>query len=158
MKRSGKFYRDNEAEVMKALGLRPTKNSGSGWIEKEDGENDNVICQLKSTDAASISVKLQDIHTLQYNADVSHKIPVFAVQFLSTGETFLLISPQHICDVAQYLETGEKRTDDNLLGDITKAPHKSNKRVIASVGSSENARVAFYQKEQQKRNKFKSAK
>lgn len=32
MLRSGKFYRRNEAEVMKSLGLRPTKNSGSGWI------------------------------------------------------------------------------------------------------------------------------
>ena len=27
MKRSGKFYRKNEAEVMRALGLKPTKNS-----------------------------------------------------------------------------------------------------------------------------------
>ena len=50
-KRSFKFYRQNEAEVMKSLGLKPTKNSGSGWIEKEDGQNDYIICQLKSTDA-----------------------------------------------------------------------------------------------------------
>lgn len=28
MKRSGKFYRRNEEEVMLALGLKPTKNSG----------------------------------------------------------------------------------------------------------------------------------
>ena len=27
IKRSGKFYRKNEAEVMKSLGLKPTKNS-----------------------------------------------------------------------------------------------------------------------------------
>ena len=32
MLRSGKFYRRNEAEVMKSLGLRPTKNSGSSWV------------------------------------------------------------------------------------------------------------------------------
>lgn len=32
MLRSGRFYRRNEAEVMKSLGLRPTKNSGSGWV------------------------------------------------------------------------------------------------------------------------------
>lgn len=31
-KRSTKFYRRNEAEVMKSLGLKPTKNSGSGWV------------------------------------------------------------------------------------------------------------------------------
>lgn len=52
MKRSGKFYRKNEAEVMESLGLKPTKNSGSGWVEKEDGQSDEIICQLKSTDAA----------------------------------------------------------------------------------------------------------
>lgn len=32
MKRSGKFYRTNEKEVMQRLGLVPTINSGSGWI------------------------------------------------------------------------------------------------------------------------------
>lgn len=32
MKRSGKFYRKNEADVMKMIGLNPTKNSGSGWL------------------------------------------------------------------------------------------------------------------------------
>ena len=35
MKRSGKFYRNNEKEVMRALGFKPTFNSGSAWIEKE---------------------------------------------------------------------------------------------------------------------------
>lgn len=35
MKRSGKFYRRNEEEVMKSLGLEPTPNSGSGWIVKK---------------------------------------------------------------------------------------------------------------------------
>ena len=39
MKRSGKFYRKNEKEVMESLGLKATYNSGSGWIEKEDGQN-----------------------------------------------------------------------------------------------------------------------
>ena len=61
MKRSGKFYRNNEAQVMKSLGLTPTKNSGSGWIEKEDGQSEHVICQLKSTDANSIKVNKKDL-------------------------------------------------------------------------------------------------
>lgn len=29
-KRSTKFYRKNEADVMKRLGFKPTKNSGAG--------------------------------------------------------------------------------------------------------------------------------
>lgn len=106
-KRSGKFYRKNESEVMKSLGFEPTPNSGSGWIVKEDGVSDECMCQLKSTDAKSIKVNLQDIHTLEYNSGVEHKIPVFAIQFLSTNEVFLLIKPEDIQDVSKYLKTGE---------------------------------------------------
>ena len=61
-KRSGKFYRRNEAEVMESLGLKPTKNSGSGWIEKSDGQSEHVICELKSTDAKSYRLTLEDFH------------------------------------------------------------------------------------------------
>lgn len=31
-KRSTKFYRKNEVEVMTSLGMKATKNSGSGWV------------------------------------------------------------------------------------------------------------------------------
>ena len=31
-KRSTKFYRKNEIEVMESLGMKGTKNSGSGWV------------------------------------------------------------------------------------------------------------------------------
>ena len=89
-KRSTKFYRKNEQEVMEALGLRATKNSGSGWIEKEDGQNDYLICQLKSTDAQSIRINQKDIRILESNANVAHKIPIFAIQFLNTGEVWLM--------------------------------------------------------------------
>lgn len=107
MKRSGKEYRNIEKDVMKMLGLEPTKNSGSGWIEKEDGQSDNVLCQLKSTDAGSIKVSKYDLDTLQYNAMVSHKLPVFVIQFLASNELYLVIKPENIDDIAKYLKTGE---------------------------------------------------
>lgn len=106
-KRSGKFYRKNEQEVMEMLGFKPTPNSGSGWIVKEDGQNENAICQLKSTDAKSIKINQKDIETLEYNAMVSHKIPVFAIQFLDTNEIFLLIRPEHLEDVSKVIK-GER--------------------------------------------------
>ena len=104
--RSFKFYRKNEEEVMKSLGLKPTKNSGSGWIEKEDGQNDYVICQLKSTDAQSIKVNQKDIRTLEKNAMIEHKIPMFAIQFLNTGEVWLMLKPDDLPDSAEYILTG----------------------------------------------------
>lgn len=120
MKRSGKFYRKNEKEVMEQLGLEQTLNSGSGWIEKEDGQSECVIAQLKSTDAQSIKVELKDIHTLEYNAEVVHKLPVFVVQFLASGETFLLVRPELLEELAQYLQTG--KVVDNRLFTIEDVP------------------------------------
>nr|DAV38791.1 MAG TPA: HOLLIDAY JUNCTION RESOLVASE junction resolvase, HJC, HYDROLASE [Caudoviricetes sp.] len=112
MKRSGKFYRRNEAEIMQILGMKPTKNSGSGWIEKEDGQNDNVICQLKSTDANSIKINKKDIDTLNYNASVSHKLPVFAIQFLQSNEVYLLLKPENLSEVIEYINTGEVKNNN----------------------------------------------
>lgn len=114
MRRSGKFYRKNEEEVMRSLGLEPTKNSGSGWIEKEDGQSENVICQLKSTDANSIRFKLEDWQTLEYNAGVSKKLPVFALQFLQTGDVFLLVRPDDLKAAARFLETGDYNAPETV--------------------------------------------
>ena len=95
-KRSTKFYRKNEAEVMKRLGFSPVVNSGAGWIGKEDGESDKVICQLKSTDRESISIKQHDLHTLEIHAAESHKLPVFAIQFLNRDEVWLAVKESDV--------------------------------------------------------------
>lgn len=105
--RSGKWYRKNERSVMELLGLTPTKNSGSGWVEKEDGQSDDIICQLKSTDAMSIKVNLSDIQTLEYNAQVAHKLPVFAVQFIGTDDVFCVVRPELLKQIAKYIQTGK---------------------------------------------------
>ena len=158
MKRSGKFYRNNEAQVMKSLGLTPTKNSGSGWIEKEDGQSEHVICQLKSTDANSIKVNKKDLDVLSYNAAVTHKIPVFAIQFLQSNEVYLIVKPEVLCDAAKYIETGEYDSgqsqlefmgiDLSELEDTTTSP----KRVIKS---SSNARDKFHEERDKKFQKEK---
>lgn len=96
----------NEREVMESLGLRQVAGSGNGWVSKEDGENEHVLCQLKSTDKKSYSVKKEDIDTLEQNAAMSHKIPVFAVQFLGDNATYLLVSPENLQELARYLNTG----------------------------------------------------
>ena len=121
-RRSIKFYRKNEAEVMKRLGFRPTPNSGAGWISKEDGQNEQCICQLKSTDKQSISIKQNDIHILEQNAAVAHKLPVFALQFLNTGEVWVMIKPEDLGliqslvegdDISEQLQSGFDSDVDN---------------------------------------------
>lgn len=91
---------------MKRLGLEPTPNSGAGWKHKEDGQSEQLIAQLKSTDAKSMRFNLDDFHKLEYNAIVAHKIPLFVMQFIESNDIFILIKPADLPSVAQYLETG----------------------------------------------------
>lgn len=140
MRRSGKFYYRNERETMEMLGMRQVPGSGNGWVAKEDGENERLLCQLKSTDGNSIGVKKIDIDKLLLNAETEHKLPVFAVQFLKSGEVYLLVRPIDIEEVAEYLDTGVvKRSKEDDIVEVKKA--KAKKKPV--VRSSESARERF---------------
>lgn len=140
VKRSARFYRKNEAEVMEFLGLTPTKNSGSGWVEKEDGYNEHVLCQLKSTDKNSIKIDLLDVEKLEYHATVGHKIPIFAIQFLKNISdidmgTYLLIKPSDLIQVANYINNPCKPMANNIklnLNDSGASKDIINDEVISS--------------------------
>lgn len=95
-KRSTKWYRKNEAEVMKRLGFKETRNSGATWIEKGDGQNEHCICELKSTDKESYSLKQTTLHVLEAQAIEAHKLPVFALQFINTDEVWLAVKETDI--------------------------------------------------------------
>ena len=158
-KRSFKFYRENEREVMEALGLKPTKNSGSGWIEKEDGQNDYVICQLKSTDAQSIKVNQKDIRILEKNARIEHKIPMFAIQFLNTGEVWIMLRPEDISDTSEYILTGD--IHNNRLKDLGINLDDSDELESVNVNtikSSSKSREKFFDERNKKYDKIRSAK
>ena len=118
---------------MKSLGLEPTPNSGSFWIVKEDGQNENVICQLKSTDKSSIKINKLDLDKLEYNSIVTHKIPVFAIQFIESNEVYLLIKPENITELSEYLNTGHVVAQQhNPITDITDIKQAKPAKVIKS--------------------------
>lgn len=104
-KRSTKWYRKNEVEVMHRLGLKPTRNSGAGWIEKCDGEDRHFICELKSTDNESFSIKQSVLHVLEHHALEAHKIPLFAFQFINRDEVWVAIKEE---DIQAYRELIER--------------------------------------------------
>lgn len=103
-KRSTKWYRKNEAEVMHRLGLKPTRNSGAGWIEKCDGENEHFLCELKSTDNESFSIKQNVLHVLEHHALEAHKIPLFAFQFINRDEVWVAIKEEDIQTYRELIE------------------------------------------------------
>lgn len=152
MKRSGKFYYKNEREVMESLGLKQVKGSGNGWVEKEDGESEFILCQLKSTDANSIRVQQVDIRKLEEHAQTSHKTPVFAIQFLNTGEVWLMAKPDDFPYVSEYITTGKTEKRENVIE--VKDVKQKKKRVISSSAS---AREQFEQERRNKYDKTKSA-
>lgn len=104
-RRLNRYWTKNEKEVMRKLGLNPVPGSGSGELHKEDGENDYILCQLKSTEAASISINKLDIEKLLYHSELDNKIPVFAIQFLN-GPILLATVPEELGNISQYLNRG----------------------------------------------------
>lgn len=109
---------------MKSIGLNPTMASGSWFTEKEDGQNEHIIAQLKSTDANSIGIKLQDICALEYNAGVAHKIPIFIIQFLKSNDIFILTRLSDINDVAKYIKTGNSEKRETIEVETTAVVEK----------------------------------
>lgn len=162
MKRNTKWYRKNEAEVMESLGLTPTKNSGSGWIEKADGQNEDVICELKSTDANSYRLHLQDLQKLQHHSNVSHKVPVFAVQFIQAEEVYLVVKPEDLMDLAKGLAEGFKEVNKQRLLDleniyIDDIPDSKPTKPTKTIKSSKSARNRFHSEREAKYNKERKA-
>lgn len=154
-KRSGKFYYKNEREVMESLGLKQVPGSGNRWdTSKEDGENDFILCQLKSTDAQSIRVQQVDIRKLEEHAALSQRFPVFAIQFLNTGEVWLMAKPDDFADVANYIKTGKCDKPKEPIVNTVETKTKVTKKKIVS---SSDAKAQYYKELEQKYDKTKKA-
>lgn len=122
VKRTTKWYRKNEAEVMHRLGFKPTRNSGATWIDKGDGQNEHCICELKSTDKESYRLEQTTLHTLEANAIEAHKLPVFALQFLNVDEVWLAVKETDIEAFKQLVRVSvlEELIDNAYFYDVKK--------------------------------------
>lgn len=124
-------------------------------IVKEDGQSEEIICQLKSTDANSIKVNKSDLDTLEYNSLVSHKLPVFVIQFLQSNQTYLVLKPEDLSDIVKYINTGEI-SQNRFLGiemvdvEVEEKEKTQPRRIISS---SSKAREAFNKKNDEKYSK-----
>lgn len=152
-KRSTRFYRKNEAEVMHRLGINPTINSGAGWIQKEDGESDLFMCQLKSTDNKSISVKQEDINALEYHACTSHKIPIFALQFLTTDSVYVMIPEEEFNEYQEYKKAKQNETfsQKSVDNEEEKEYNKDTQKVNRDINKMRSTREQFYKQREQER-------
>ena len=141
--KKAKFWFKNEKEVMRSLGFEPVKGSGSGWIHKEDGESEFALAQLKSTEAESYRVNYLDIEKLEYHASVSHKLPVFVIEFLNRG-TYLMFNVNDLCNLYQFLVSNKIEMKEREIEYEEGAVKRER------VKSSKNDRYEFYQEREKK--------
>lgn len=150
--RNAKWYFKNEKEVMESLGLKSTPGSGNKWVHKEDGENDYIISQLKSTDKESFKLNLLDLQKLEYHALVANKTPLFILEFLSNGSKYAIINLEDIPKINQYLTLGKVENDlEIVLDNHEEIKPKVKKKIV----SSKSAREKFYE---EKRKEWESKK
>ena len=151
VKRSGKFYNKNEKRVMKLLGLTPVPMSGAGWIHKEDGESDTCIAQLKSTDSDSIRIQKLDLEKLEYHSSVSHKLPIFILQFLSDDSIYAVL-PIDCLDKFVTLSPAAADLKSNIILNDKQTTAVKHKVIKSSSSSSRNK---FYERREAHWNKQK---
>ena len=167
-KRSGKFYSQNEKRTLKALGLTPAPASGAGWVVKEDGENETLMVQLKSTDSLSYRLSRLDMKKLEFHADVSHKVPVFLVQFLKDDRLYAIVDVKNIDDLFYGLKGIKPNTTSVDIAsikediastskekkeEIYKEEKRENKAPI--IKTSKSSRDSFFKEQEKNRKKFK---
>lgn len=143
-KRNGKFYNKNEKEIMKSYGLDATPMSGAGWLIKEDGQNEHIIAQLKSTDSNSYRISLDDIDKLEYHALVENKIPLFIIEFLQRDERYFIIRPADLMKLSKYLKIGEYK-ETNILNELNVNEENIENDKIKKITSSKKATKKFYE-------------
>lgn len=151
-RRTGKFYSKNEKEIMNRYGLKATPMSGAGWIAKEDGYNDYVLAQLKSTDANSYKLLLDDIDKLEYHAIVENKIPLFIIEFLQRDEVYFVLKPNDLVKLSKYLELGEYK-ETKILNELNEKKEKELNNKRKKIESSNKARKRFYKELEEERKK-----
>ena len=143
MKRSGKFYSKNEKETLSKLGLRPIPFSGAGWVEKEDGENEFSLVQLKSTEASSYRVDMLDIKKLEYHASVSNKVPIFLIQFLKYDKIYALVNLEDLDELHEIFNN-----EDNVVRKKGSDSYEEVAVVKKMVSSSSKARKQFFEEKE----------
>ena len=77
---------------------------------------------------------------------------MFAIQFLNTGEVWLMAKPEDFTSVAQYIDTGICEVKESIEVEDIKLKVKN------KISSSESARKAFNEERNKRFDKTKSAK
>ncbi len=80
--------------------------SGNGWVRKGDVRSAQELWECKITSAKSFSLKYDDLRKVFEQAIVDGRIPIFMVEFMKQGESFVVLTKD------DYMEMREKYFGD----------------------------------------------
>jgi hypothetical protein len=81
-----------ERTLAKEVAGSVNAGSGNGWVRKGDVRSDKELWECKVTSAKSFSLKHADLRTVFEQALMDGRIPVFLVEFIKQGESFVVLT------------------------------------------------------------------
>jgi len=99
-----------EKALARKLGGSVNSGSGNGWIRKGDVRTEAELFELKITDAKSYSLKDAELEKLTNQALVDGRMPIFMVQFKSTGNEWVVMSKDDYLTLREEASIGNEVT------------------------------------------------
>lgn len=104
----------HEAEVAEAFGGQTTPMSGAGWVKKGDVHTEHELIECKTTEAASYSLKLELLRSLQREAYLAGKEPVLDIRFEPRGDypsRWVVIPESYYLEIERSLRWHEESAE-----------------------------------------------
>lgn len=99
-----------ERSLATKLGGSVNSGSGNGWIRKGDVRTEDELFELKITSAKSYSLKDAELETLTNQALVDGRIPIFMVEFKTTGNAWVIMSKDDYLTLREEAQIGNEIT------------------------------------------------
>jgi hypothetical protein len=82
--------------------------SGNGWVRKGDVRTEKELWELKITDKKSYALKDADLEKNSNQALVDGRIPIFLVEFKTTGNEWIILSKDDYLELRERAEIGNE--------------------------------------------------
>jgi len=99
-----------ERRLASKLGGTVNSGSGNGWVRKGDVRTEDELFELKITDAKSFSLKDAELEKLTNQALVDGRMPIFMVQFKTTGNEWVIMSKDDYLTLREEASIGNEIT------------------------------------------------
>ena len=99
-----------EKALGRLVGGSVNSGSGNGWIRKGDVRTDDELFELKITSAKSYSLKDAELEKLTNQALVDGRIPIFMVEFKTTGNAWVIMSKDDYLTLREEASIGNEIT------------------------------------------------